>query len=637
MKVAWQENGVVLTAIAASAVFAFALAEAVAMRRSQSPLVVTVAAAAETDDEGDAGTATFVSVPLYGSLQELTARARAALADATSGADLLHELASQARGFEAWPLADELLARALETEPGHVESLFLRGRTQSDLGRREQAMALYERATALSPNHQKAVYNLGVLTRRGGDLARAEALFVQAAGITSGRLKSKALHQLGLVLEAQGRRGEAVARLRESVNLRPDAGRVWLDLGYAEWRRDRPAEAHAAFDKAIALNQRFADAQLAMGLLEEARGNATRAGVHLARAVDLDPDDVAYRRALARHQLAGGDAARARSTLAWLAGHADHEADRAYAQAMLARLDRDPERMLAEIRRADRLRPGGYDDGIELAVTTLLESQRTDGAAALLDLLLARPAPSPDVLLVAARTALRLERWPQSEQLLLRSLASRPGQSEAWFLLGRVRTEQGNLAGAIEAYRTNIVRNPAARNARLNLAVLYARGGQEREALALYGEILKTHPRYTPALLNRARLHERAGRGALAAADLEAALRAAPGDGEVRDRLARLLLDQGRTDRARELLTEAIAVKPADAETRLLLAQAELRAGNRAQGREELNRVRALAGEDASLWRRLADGYRDAGDAGAAAQARARAVSAGSDDGATTR
>ncbi len=624
MKTDWRENGIVLTAVAVAGILLFALAEQLVARRPPSPITVTVEAVADAEDEGDAPAAALAAVPLYGSIGELAVRARQLLAEPQPSPDLLHELARQARGFRDWTLADALLARCLELAPDRVETLFLRARTQSDLGEAERAAAMYEAVIALAPNHQKATYNRGVLARRAGDFARAEDYLTRAAAISSGRIRAKALHQRGLANGAAGRWDAAAQLLRESVNLRPDAERVWLDLGNAEQQRDRLDEAYLAYDQALALDRRFADAQLAMGRLEDLRGNHARARAHLERAVRIDGENAAYRMALAQHYVAGGDVPKARAALAWLSRNAD-EADRAWAEAMLALLSDDAERMLAGLKHADGLQPGAYDDSIEQAAALLHERKRYADARALLDLLLARPEPSPDVLLAAARTASRLAQWKEAESLLRRSLRARPQDSEAWFQLGRALSEQGRLAAAIDAYRASLARNPGARNTRLNLAVLQARAGKEREALALYAEILGAQPNYTPALLNRARLHERAGRPTEAIADLETAMRVAPADAGIRERLAGLLLNQGETDRARLLLADAVAESPGDAHVRLLLAQTELRAGRRADALRELNRAAVLAGDDALLWRQLSDGYRDAGDTAAAAQARSRA------------
>lgn len=625
MKIDWQENGLVLTAVAVAAVALLVVSEELIARRAQSPIVVKVEAAADAEDENDERSALAASVPLYGTPDELTATARKLLAEPQPNADVLHELARQARSFRAYALADELLARCLEVAPKRVDSLFLRARTRSDLGDPARAAEMYRQVLAASPRHQKATYNLGVLARRAGDLPQAERYLTQAAAISSGRIKAKALHQLGLAHAAAGRPDRAVQYLTESVNLRPDASRVWLDLGNAEWSRNRLDAAHAAFDKALALNKRSGEAHLAMGLLEQQRGNRAAAKALLTRAVKLDGDNADYRKALARHLLASSDPSKARGSLGWLARNAAEQSDRAYAGAMLALLDRDSERMLHEVRRAESLRPGGYDDAIEQAALMLHEQKRYAEARTLLELLLARPSPSPEVLLVAARTASRLGQAKEAEGLLRRSLQARPENSEAWFQLGRVLSERGNVSGAIEAYRASLERNLGARNTQLNLAVLYARSGNEGEALKLYTRILAAHPRYTPALINRARLHERAGRATLAVTDLEAAVAVAPADTGSRARLARLLLAQGKTDRARLLLADAVAEKPSDPEVRLLLAETELRAGHRTDALRELNRAAALAGDDAMLWARVSEGYRNAGDAAAAEKANSRA------------
>lgn len=624
----WQQNGIVLTALVTVAAVLLAVAERMLEDRAPGAIVIAIDAGAEGDDEGDEriqGSA--ATVPLYGSLVELEGRVRSLLAEPQPDAGLLHELARQARSFREYELADSLLARCLELAPQRIDSLFLRGRTQSDLDRPQAAIALYQAVLAQAPNHQKATYNLGVVWRRSGDYGRAQELLARAVAISSGRLKSKALHQQGLVHGATGDWDAAARSLREAVELRPDATRYWLDLGHVERQRDELDQAQVAYEKALALDKRSADAHEAMGVLYEQRGNRARANFHLNRAVRLNGADTGHRQALARHYLAAGDATKAREAFGWLARNSGNDADRAYAEAMLALLDDDTARMLERLKLADTLDPGAYDDAVGQAAIVLHERNRRQEARSLLVMLLARAAPPPEVMLAAARIASRLEQWADAEAQLHRYLRVRPQSSEAWFQLGRVLSERGDSGRAIDAYRSSLARKPDARNTRLNLAVLLARSGRQPEALALYDQLLESYPRYTPALINRARLHERSGRVSEALADLEAAARAAPEDSEVRERFAQLLLRQGQTDRARALLSEAVAASPADPEIRLLLAETELRAGRRADALKELRRAAVLAGNDARLWSRLARHYRDAGDMAAAAQASARAAS----------
>ncbi|MGH9576375.1 MAG: tetratricopeptide repeat protein, partial [Terriglobales bacterium] len=229
MKIHWQENGIVVTAIAVVVGALLVLAEELVERRAQSPIVVTIDAAAAGEDEGDERDgATLATVPLYGSPVELSARTRLLLAEPEPNADLLHELARQARTFRAYELADALLARCLERAPERMDSLFLRARTQSDLGHADIAADMYAQVLTRSPNHQKATYNLGVLARRAGDFQRAERLLTQAVAISSGRIKSKALQQLGLTHGAMGHWDTAAQDLRAAVGLRPDWARLWL-------------------------------------------------------------------------------------------------------------------------------------------------------------------------------------------------------------------------------------------------------------------------------------------------------------------------------------------------------------------------------------------------------------------------
>lgn len=623
----WRDNGVLLTAAGVLVAAALAAAERHVAQRTRAPLVVTVSAVGIVDDQDEDGAAAGSTVPLYASADALEARAREALGAPAPNAELLYELARQARGFRAWALADRLLARCAEAAPENLDVLFLRARTLSDLDQAAAAARLYERVLAAAPNHQKATYNLGVLSRRTGDLDRARALLERASTISSGRLKARSLHQLSLVRAAQGRWSEASAVLREAISLRPDMPRYWLDLGTAEEKLGRVDAAVAAYDKALALNRRFAEAHAARGLLQERRGHRASALSHLARAVRADGANPEFRKALAGLQLADGNAREARAGFAWLAQSATDPADRAYAEAMLALLDRDFERLVARLRQAEALAPGAYDEALERAVAALHERKDYTGSKALLDLLLARPTPSPDVLLAAARTAARLERWVEAAALARRSVAARPRSSEAWFVLGRALSELGDLPAAIDAYRASLERNPEARNTRLNLAVLYGRANRDDEARALYGELLRAHPRYAPALTNRALLHERAGHLDAAVADYEAAMAAAPDDADSPRRLARLLLRSGQAERARELLAEAIDRAPANPEPRLLLAEAQLVAGETAPALKELDRASALAGDDAALWSRLAALYDRAGDPASARQARERAAS----------
>lgn len=612
----WWHNGIILSAIASGLALALFVAEQQVGKRPIRPLVVQVSAADIADDEADDLPGSVpATAPLFGTLAELEEFVGGLPRGVPPRPDLLHELARQARTFRAYALADGLLERALRLAPDRTDSLYLRARTQSDLGHTAKAIAMYREVLAGAPNHQRATYNLGVLLRRTGDVAGAQAVLERAVEISSGRLKSRALNQLGQVHSSRGEWGVAASTLREAVSLSPQDARFWLDLGRAEGGAGRRPAAREAFEKAIALNRKLAPAHAALAQAQRVQGERSRALASLARAVKLDGTHPEYRKSLAVLQLENGDMARARENFAWLSRNASDPGDRLCGEAMLALLNREPDKLLATVRRADAARPGTCDEAAEQAAGVLYGRKDFDTAQAVLKPLLERAAPTASVLYSAARIAARRGQWTSAESLLLKSLAADPASSESWFLLGRVRsTGLDDRAGAIDAYRKSIEANPQARSARLNLAVLYSRLGQVQDALATYNQLIGHYPRYTPALLNRALLLERLERGEEALADLEAAYRIAPEDTQVLARLAQRLVKAGDLARARELLSDAIAESPSDVDARLLLVEVQARSGQTAAATAELHRAAALAGSSTRRWERIGQLSRELGD-----------------------
>lgn len=619
----WHQNGVLWTAVSVVLAVALVAAEQWATTRSDRPLVVNITAVETQEDESGEATET-VARQRYGTVDILRVEAERQMADPQAPAERLFEQARHARAFKDYALADRLLARSLELDPKHVEALFLRGRTLSDLGNVSEAERLYREVLARAPNHQKATYNLALLLGRAGKTAEAEVLFRRAVDITSGRLKAKALHQLGMVLGTQSRWVDASEAFRRATELRPQYHHYWLALGEVLQTQGRTAEALAALENAQALRKSSADVQLALARLYQERGSRAKALRHLQRAVRLDPAKPEARGELGNLYFARGELQKAQEQYRWLLDNARDEADRAYYEGMLL-LKQDPARALKRLKEADRRRPGHYDRALERLAVALHDSKQYEEAWALLQTLMSRSADSPSLLTAAGRTALRLEKWHEAGTLLRRSLVLRPRSADTLFLLARVHSEQGRAEDAIASYRQSLALDPDARATRLNLAVLLARSGRDVDALRLYNELLRDHPRYLPALVNRARLHERAKRRSEAVADLEQALRIDADNTDVRLQLATLLL-AGQPERARDILAEAVAEAPDSIDARLLLAQAERALGRPDDALKQLKRAAALGTKDTRPWLSLAQLHVDRGQLDAAVEAVGNAV-----------
>jgi Flp pilus assembly protein TadD len=103
---------------------------------------------------------------------------RSAILLSPGEADLHLELGQIYRtaGEETWDRAEWHFQKAEDLDPSRVEPNFELGSLEEDLGRQELAVAYYERAIALQPDHCPSLSNLARLAKLGGDPAAAEAL-----------------------------------------------------------------------------------------------------------------------------------------------------------------------------------------------------------------------------------------------------------------------------------------------------------------------------------------------------------------------------------------------------------------------------------------------------------------------------
>lgn len=599
----WYHNGMVWTALAAVLVAGLWLAERQVSARSELPMVIAVGVPESAGE--DAGEDPAGQQQRFDTVVQLRAAAGKVVADTTTTAGVLVVLARQARDFRDYPLADSLLLAALKKQPEDIETLFLRGRTQSDLNNTDEAEKLYRTVLARAPNHQKANFNLALLLRDRGDAVAAEHALRHTIDISSGRLKGKALYQLGLLRLQGGKTPEAAALFRQAIALRPEQDSYWLGLGEALRAQGLLQEAGKALEKALALDKDSPDTLLALAHVEQDRGNERAAMRHIKRAFRFDPAHRDVREEMAWQYMARGDAVKAQEHYRWLHEHAVTGSDRVFFGGMLAFLDQNEPRMRDLLQKADRKNPGHYDRSL-LRLATLLQGQKQyDSAWVLFDSLLQRSPGSPQLLVAAGETALKRGRPAEAEVLIRRALVNDANNASAWFLLARVQSTLKKNGDAIDSYRRNIALDPHARNARLNLAVLLSREHRENEALQIYDALLKDHPRYVPGLLNRARLYERRKQYTAARDDLQKALKVSPNEAELKVRLAGVLLLLKEPKKAKNMLLEAIAEVPEDPDVRLLLADAEMSLGNPEEAKTQWRFVLKLEPDNIKARQRL--------------------------------
>ncbi len=204
-------------------------------------------------------------------------------------------------------LADSLLVEketARDVRPAELQRLLQRAAQDA----RPLKLNLYKRAKLLGSFKWRLIEN-GVTQHRADELTHL--LLVQLSGGAPGPAESVARlpnadvggappasrKRIDPLLHAvdhdfsKGAYGDAIEKLREVLQIRPNHAFAHNKLGDALCRQGRYVEAEAEFRRALQIEPRRADAQFNLGNLLRWRGNFSGSEATLRRAVKQDPQN----------------------------------------------------------------------------------------------------------------------------------------------------------------------------------------------------------------------------------------------------------------------------------------------------------------------------------------------------------
>jgi tetratricopeptide (TPR) repeat protein len=181
--------------------------------------------------------------------------------------------------------------------------------------------------------------------------------------------------------------------------------------------------------------------------------------------------------------------------------------------------------------------------------------------------LLDNEAPKPDNDLYGALAQVidssNLEAGtPRLEQLLR---TQHPGQPNFSIELGDAMRHQGNLSGAIDAYRRAIVLDPLSSRGQRRLGATLGLAGHEDEALAVLDKSIEHEPDNALLWYERALVESRLGRSERAVADLRKAIQVKPDFADAQNNLGANLAQMGDEQGAEAAFRAALAINPYDA------------------------------------------------------------------------
>jgi tetratricopeptide (TPR) repeat protein len=168
---------------------------------------------------------------------------------------------------------------------------FARAVAQQKLGDLAGAIADYEQALALNPQHAAAYYNRGTARQDQGDLARAIADYEQAIALNP--QYAAAYNNRGTARQDQGDLARAIADYTQAFTLNPQDAAAYYNRGTARQDQGDLVGAITDYEQALALNPQYVDAYNNRGTARQDQGDLAGAIADYTQALTLNPQDVA--------------------------------------------------------------------------------------------------------------------------------------------------------------------------------------------------------------------------------------------------------------------------------------------------------------------------------------------------------
>jgi tetratricopeptide (TPR) repeat protein len=296
------------------------------------------------------------------------------------------------------------------------------------------------------------------------DAARRADLLLQKV---PGHVQASLLLALASLRSGDGVR--AVAVLEALAVQQPDSAVTRLELGKAYLACERNAEALLAFERAVLLDERLAEAWKELSTQLDAAGRTAESDRAYARYSELRPAPAELtdaRAALAEDRL------RAAGTL--LARRLGVAPDDVIARRMLAEVaarrddQLEAERLLLE---CVALAPGFAAARFDL-VRTLHAQQKHRQSLAHIERLLCADPENLEYMELKAQALRFLGHTAEALALLQRACDSDPDNAETWLNCGHLLREVGESDRSIEMYRRALLANPRSGSAYWSLANL---------------------------------------------------------------------------------------------------------------------------------------------------------------------
>ena len=441
--------------------------------------------------------------------------------------------------------AEKVLKHVIETAPAYLPARIFQARLSADGGDIERALTEVDAVIKADPRNVEALRVRGDFLLYAKDQPDAalqsyrRALEVDPADLST----NIAVISLHLALQRVDDAAEQFKHMQKRYPAHVQT--KFFEAQFAFAKRDHVAvrDQLLQLTKAMPSNPRVLELA---GLNEIALHSLVRAETYFGKAVQLQPEGVSQRLALAEVQLRLGQPAKAMATLSPLLDPKRQPIPRVLALAADAHLatgDADRAEKLYAL--ASKARPADVKLQTGRALALLAGGQAQLGLGELTRIASTDTGMTADMALVAA--LLRRGDLPAALKAVGHLEAKQPNSALVAQMRGDLSLRTGDRASARAAFERAIALDPAFFPAIAGMAALEQGDGHPKAAAARFEALLKKDPKHVPALVALARQR---------------------------------LISGDASGEAIKLLQEAIAAAPADPSPRLALIDLHLRRGD---------------------------------------------------------
>jgi Flp pilus assembly protein TadD len=387
---------------------------------------------------------------------------------------------------------------------------------------------------------------------------------------------------------------EAVKQFQDLMDKNPDNIFLRFALSKALLETGDLAGARSQLQEVVKRNATFLDGQVALADVAFRLGSFAEAADHAQAALAINPGNVPAQLLLGRASMRLGNLQQAETALDTLARQQPNSVDVRIELARLAVLKKrypDAEAAFTKmlVSNPDEFRAIAGLVDIDVA------QNRPDKALAKLDQEITRTHGSPQMLFLAAVTALRTGRLGECIGYLQRLSDKTPDSIEPEIELASVLRLQGNYRRAIDTLRKAALLQPKDPRPNAMLSSLLEMTNQQQEAKALATKALNQDPNNKAAMNNLAYLLAETGDNLDQALKLsQQAVNGGPKEPYFQDTLGFVYLRKGKNDQAMQIFDQLVRGFPNEPVFAYHLGMTYFQMGDRARAKALLTKTLQL-------------------------------------------